>query len=114
MSIAAGGGAGNSGADHQGVLPPQVMRFDVDQNVGYEIRQLHDAVAKKVPEIADPVIQKAQEDGKITSDQADKLRAAAQAIADGKRPDLDRTVLDDSDVRTVIRDALDAVRKAAP
>src|SRR5262249_23605315 len=114
MSIAAGGGSGNSGSDQQSLLPPKVMRFEFDQNVGDVMRQIHDAVAKKGPEIADPVIQKAQDDGKITSDQADKLRAAAQAIADGKRPDLDRTVLDDSDVRTVIRDALDAVRTAAP
>src|SRR5262245_64516730 len=88
MAIAAGGNEGSgSGSDNneQKLLPPKEMHFAFDQDVADVMRQIHEAVAKKAPQIADPIIQKAQDDGKITSDQADKLRAAAQAIADGKR-----------------------------
>jgi len=115
MSIAAGGGgSGSSGTNQQRLLPPRVAHFEFDQDVADVMRQIHDAVAKKAPEIADPIIQKAQVNGDITSDQADKLRAAAQAIGDGKRPNLDRALLSDGDVRNVVRDALDAARKQAP
>jgi hypothetical protein len=115
MSIAAGGGgSGGSGTDQQKLLPPRIAHFEFDQDVADVMRQIHDAVAKKAAEIADPIIQKAQDNGDITGDQADKLRAAAQAIADGKRPSLDRALLGDADVRAVVRDALDAARKQAP
>lgn len=115
MSIAAGGGgSGSSGLDQQRLLPPRVAHFEFDQDVADVMRQIHDALAKKAPAIADPIIQKAQDNGKITSDQADKLRAAAQAIADGKRPDVDRSLLDDADVRQVIKEAFAAARQQAP
>ena len=116
MSIAAGNGSSGSGSTdkQQRFLPPKAMRLEFDQDIGDVMRQIHEAVAKKAPEIADPVIQKAEDDGDITGDQADKLRAAAQAIADGKRPDVDRALLRDADVRNVIRDAFAAARKQAP
>jgi hypothetical protein len=113
MSIAAGNGSSESSSDKQHrFLPPKAMNFD--QDVADVMKQIREAVAKKAPEIGGPVIQKAQDSGDITSDQADKLRAAAQAIADGKRPDLDRSLLRDSDVRNVIRDAAEAARDQTP
>jgi hypothetical protein len=112
MSIAAGNGDSGGTDKRQTFFPPKVMNFD--QDVADVMKQIHEAVAKKAPDIADPVIQKAQDNGDITSDQADKLRAAAQAIADGKRPDLDRSLLRDADVRKVIRDAFAAARDQAP
>jgi hypothetical protein len=115
MSIAAGGGGSGSNGDRQDkLLPPHVRHFQFDRDVADVMEQIRDAAAKKTPEIAGPVIQKAEDNGDITGDQADKLRAAAQAIADGERPDLDRTLLGDSDVRAVIRDVFDAVRDQAP
>jgi hypothetical protein len=119
MSIAAGGGGGSGGSgsstdSSSGLLPPKVMHFEFDRNVADVMIQVHQAIAQKAPEIADPIIQKAQDNGDITSDQADKLRAAAQAIADGKRPDVDKALLSDADVRKVVRDAFDAARQQAP
>ena len=75
---------------------------------------IHQAVEKKAPEIAEPVIEKAEGSGDITSAQADKLRAAAKAIADGKRPDAARSLLNDADVRKVVQDAFAAAAKQAP
>jgi hypothetical protein len=86
-----------------------------DRDMGNVLRDIHQSVEKKAPEIAAPIIQKAEDAGDITSAQADKLRAAAQAIADGKHPDGDlRALLSDPDVRKVVRDSFDAARKQAP
>jgi hypothetical protein len=93
--------------------PFKLGRFDRD--VGEVLRDIHEAVEKKAPEIAGPIIQKAEDAGDITGAQADQLREAAQAIADGKRPGADlRTLLNDADVRKVVRDAFAAARKQAP
>jgi hypothetical protein len=115
MSIAAGGGesGGSNGDREQGLLPPKIAQLKFDQDAAEVLDQIRVAVAKKAPEIAGPIIQKAEDDGDITSDQADKLRDAAQAIADGERPDLDRSLLRDSDVRAVIHDVFEAVRDQA-
>jgi predicted XRE-type DNA-binding protein len=104
-------GSGNGPGFGPGFGPP---REAIDQDVADVLRDVHAAVEKKAPEIADPIIQKAEDSGDITSDQADKLRAAAQAIADGKRPDVDRALLRDADVRKVIRDAFEAAREQTP
>ena len=61
-----------------------------------------------------PVIDKAQQDGKITEAQADKLRQAAQDLADGKRPDIRGDLGRDEDVREVIHDAFEAAHEKAP
>lgn len=122
LSIAAGGGSsgtaksGNGSARsadaHRGFGPPGAA---FDQDVADVMRQIHDAVEQKAPAIADPIIQKAQDAGDITSAQADQLRTAAQAIADGKRPDASiRSLLRDADVRKVVRDAFQAAATQAP
>src|SRR3954454_20713843 len=123
LAIAAGGGSssstdggkgtGRSVDAHRGFGPPPGV--SLDQDVADVMRQIHDAVAKQAPGIADPIIQKAQDSGDITSAQADQLRAAAQAIADGKRPDASvRTLLRDADVRKVVSDSFQAASKQAP
>src|SRR5204863_228683 len=121
LSLAAGGsgGSGNGGAGaERGLrlsrdLPPP--RLGPDSGVGDVLRQIHEAVEQKVPAIGDPIIQKAQDAGDITSAQADQLRAAAQEIADGKRPDAGlRTLLSDADVRKVVHDAFAAAAKQTP
>lgn len=97
----------------RGIGPPSEVAFD--QDVADVMRQVHQAIEKKAPEIAGPIIQKAQDSGDITSDQAGQLRAAAQAIADGRRPDADvRALLGDADVRQVVRDAFREAAKQAP
>jgi hypothetical protein len=124
LSMAAGGSSGGTAtglkernADrppgtNSGVGPPPGMLFDRD--VADLIRQVLDKVEKQAPEIAGPVIQKAQDAGSISSAQADRLRAAAQAIADGKRPDPGaRELLRDPDVRKVVQDAFQAAAKQA-
>ncbi len=68
---------------------------------------------KQSPDIAGPVIDKAEQDGKITAAQAAKLRQAAQDIADGKRPDI-RGLGRDADVQDVIHDAFAAAHEKAP
>lgn len=86
-----------------------------DQDVATVLGDIHKAVEKKAPEIADPIIKKAEDAGDITSAQADKLRAAAQDIAAGKRPAVDpRTLLSDAKVRKVAEDAFAAAAKQAP
>jgi hypothetical protein len=86
-----------------------------DREVADLMRQVQDTVRSKAPDIAGPVIQKAQDAGDITSGQADQLRAAAQAIADGKRPDPSvRSLLGDANVRKVVRDAFQAAAEQAP
>ena len=77
------------------------------------LKDIRDAVAKQAPDIAGPVIDKAEQDGKITDAQADKLRQAAQDIADGKRPDI-RGLGRDADVQEVIHDAFAAAHEKAP
>ena len=77
------------------------------------LEDIRDAVAKQAPDIAGPVIDKAESDDKITAAQADKLRQAAQDLADGKRPDI-RGLGRDSDVQDVIHDAFEAAHDKAP
>ena len=99
----------------RGFAPPHGPGMRLDEDLADVMRQIHDAVEKKAPEIAEPVIKKAEDAGDITGAQADKLRAAAQSIADGKRPDGDvRALLRDQDVRKVVNDAFAAAHKQAP
>jgi hypothetical protein len=84
-----------------------------DADVRAVLKDIRDAVAKQAPEIAGPVIQKAQDDGKITAAQADKLRQAAQDLADGKKPDI-RGLGRDADVREVIHEAFEAAHDKVP
>jgi hypothetical protein len=127
LSLAAGGsGGGSSSSGSSGTASGARIDRDfgppggrpgmaIDQDVADVLRQIHQAVEQKAPEIADPIIQKAQDAGDITAAQADQLRAAAQAIADGKRPDASvHELLRDSDVRKVVRDAFAAAAKQAP
>ena len=125
LSVAAGGGddgGGSSGstaapakfaANGNGERGRRFFRFGFpDADVRAVLDDIRDAVAKQAPEIADPIIDKAESDGKITKDQADKLRQAAQDIAEGKRPDV-RGLGRDSDVHAVIHDAFAAAAKKA-
>ena len=84
-----------------------------DADVRAVLDDIRDAVAKQAPDIAGPVIDKAEKDGKITADQAAKLRQAAQDIADGKRPDI-RGLGRDADVQDVIHDAFAAAHDKVP
>ena len=84
-----------------------------DADVRAVLKEIRDAVAKQAPDIAGPVIDKAETDNKITAVQADKLRQAAQDLADGKRPDI-RGLGRDSDVQDVIHDAFEAAHDKAP
>ena len=74
---------------------------------------VHAAVAKQASDIAGPVIDKAEKDGKITAAQADDLRDVVGGKLAGKpgsgpppKPDLR-----DADVREVLEDAFDAIAK---
>jgi hypothetical protein len=120
LSLAAGGGSngtGGSGAKkdrqaHRDFGPPG---RGIDADVADVLGQIHEAVEQKAPEIAGPIIQKAQDGGDITSAQADQLRALVQAKANGQRPSGDpRALFGDSDVRTVLRDIFQAGAKQAP
>ena len=84
-----------------------------DADVRAVLKDIRDAVAKQAPAIAGPVIDKAENDNKITAAQADKLRQAAQDLADGKRPDK-RALGRDSDVHDVIHDAFEAAHEKVP
>ena len=101
--------AGDRGSERRG--PP-----GWDQDIADVMRKVHDAVAEKAPEIAGPIIDKAEADKKITSSQADKLREAAKSLGAGPPggPRPDKLELDDEDVRAVVEDALEAVAKRAP
>jgi hypothetical protein len=104
-------GHGPGGRHERG--PFKLGKFDRD--VGAVMRDIHAAVERKAPEIAGPVIDKAEQAGDITSAQADQLRKAAQSIANGDRPGADlRSLLDDADVRTMVHDAFAAAHKQAP
>jgi hypothetical protein len=130
LSIAAGGSNGSSGSNgngdsgtQQGLRFHREFRgdfggppgFKFNSNVGDVLRQIHDAVEKQVPSIADPIIQKAQDDGKITGSQADQLRALVKARADRQPPTQDpRALFGDSDVRAVLQDIFKATAQRAP
>jgi hypothetical protein len=126
VSLAAGGGDGGDKtsassnnraafvANGNGRGERRVFRGDfADADVRAVLKEIRDAVAKQAPAIAGPVIDKAQSDGKITEAQADKLREAAQNLADGKRPDI-RGLGRDADVHEVIHDAFEAAHDKAP
>ena len=84
-----------------------------DADVRAVLEDIREAVAKQAPEIAGPVIDKAEEEDKITAAQADRLRQAAEDLAGGKRPDI-RALGRDADVHEVVRDAFAAAAKKAP
>ena len=74
---------------------------------------VHAAVAKQASDIAGPVIDKAEKDGKITAAQADDLRDVVGGKLPGKpgsgpppKPDVR-----DADVREVLEDSFDAIAK---
>ena len=132
MSLAAGGSNGGSGDRSSSVLatpvahasspPPRgprergfrAFRADfADADVRAVLDDIRKAVAKQAPDIAGPVIDKAESDNKITAEQADKLRQAAADIAAGKRPDI-RAFGRDADVHEVIHEALAAAADKAP
>jgi hypothetical protein len=125
LSMAADGGKPSSSPDRHlrgRQLPDRHFGFPgrppfIDKDVADVLRQIHEAVAKKAPEISEPIIKRAQDAGDITSDQADELREAAKAIAQGKRPpEAGRRLelLRDPDVRKVIQDSFRAAAKQAP
>ena len=131
VSIATGGGGSSNTRDLPSTEPatPATLTVDRDGKRGERGRRFHrdigdadvravlkdirDAVADQAPAIAGPMIDKAENDGKITAAQADKLRQAAQELADGKRPDI-RGLGRDEDVQEVIQDAFAAARDKAP
>ena len=124
MAADGGGGSGSAGASADtptsfaadGAKRERGLRFHRefgDADVRAVLDDIRAAVAKQAPEIAGPVIDKAEQDGKITSAQADKLRQAAQDIAVGKRPD-PRSLGRDEDVHAVVHDALAAAARKAP
>jgi hypothetical protein len=128
LSVAAGGdGGGDSGGKSTSAAPGAPGSYVVngnrergrpfgpefrDEDVQAVLKQIHTAVADQAPQIAGPVIQKAEEAGKITAAQAGALRKAAQDIADGKKPDI-RSLSRDADVHQVIHDAFAAAAKKA-
>jgi hypothetical protein len=127
ISMAADGGSSSSGsagarADSTSVAdrsdrPREFRRFRHDfgdADVRAVLEDIREAVAKQAPDVAGPIIDKAREDDKITEAQADKLRDAAQALADGKHPDPGDLDLRDADVRDVIHDAFRALARRAP
>ncbi len=129
LSLASSGGGGSSGSsDSAGSFTPiangaagndrnkrgpRFHREFLDEDVHAVLEDIRAAVAKQAPEIAGPIIDKAEGDGKITKAQADKLRQAAEDVAAGKRPDL-RALGHDEDVEQVIHDAFAAAGKKAP
>ncbi len=132
MSLAAGGSGGGGGERSSSApatpavpaanRPPRgpgergfrAFRGDfADADVRAVLDDIRKAVAKQAPEIAGPVIDKAENDKKITSEQADKLRQAAADIAAGKRPDI-RGFGRDEDVHEVIHEAFAAAADKAP
>ena len=107
---AAGFGHGpGPGGPHFG--PPLIA----DKDMRAVLEDVHSAVAKQAPDIAGPVIDKAEQDGKITSAQADKLRDAVGAErrqAAGRqaaRRPAAMLPLRDADVREVLHDAFEAI-----
>ncbi len=82
-----------------------------DADVRAVLEDVHAAVAKQAPAIAGTVIDKAEQDGKITEAQADQLRKAAEDFAGRKPHGFPPGGLDlrDSDVREVLHDVFGAV-----
>ena len=133
MSLAAGGGGNSNGGERSSSAPAtpvaqpssppargprgrgfRAFRADfADADVRAVLDDIRKAVAKQAPDIAGPVIDKAESDKKITAEQADKLRQAAADIAAGKRPDI-RAFGRDADVHEVIHDAFRAAAEKAP
>ena len=128
MSVAAGGGGGSKDDSSTESEPATTivangegkgerkrghleLRADfADEDVRAVLEDIRDAVGKQAPEIAGPVIDKAENDNKITSAQADALRKAADDIAAGKRPDI-RSLPRDEDVHRVIKEAFAAAHE---
>jgi hypothetical protein len=130
LSLASsGGGNSNGSSDSAGSFTPiangaagnarnkrgsrSFHREFLDEDVHAVLEDIRAAVAKEAPEIAGPIIDKAESDGKITKTQADNLRQAAEDVAAGKRPD-PRSLGRDEDVHQVIHDAFAAAAKKAP
>jgi hypothetical protein len=130
LSLASGGGGNSNGSsDSAGTYTPvangapgnarnkrgsrSFHREFMDEDVHAVLEDIRAAVAKQAPEIANPIIDKAESDNKITKAQADKLRQAAADVAAGKRPDL-RALGRDKDVEQVIHDAFAAAGDKAP
>jgi hypothetical protein len=122
LSIAAGGGSSQAGQTssgkerdvHFGFGPPPGGK-QVDSDVADVLRQIHEAVEQKDPEIAEPVIKKAEDAGDITSAQADRLRALFKAEAGAQGPARGKRFLfRDRDVMAVLQDVFAAKAKAAP
>ena len=127
MSVAAGGGGGSKDTSSTDSDPATTfaangerkrghleLRADfADEDVRAVLEDIHAAVAKQAPAIAGPVIDKAENENKITSAQADALRKAAEDIAAGKRPDI-RALPRDEDVHRVIKEAFAAAHEKTP
>lgn len=131
MSVAAGGGGGSKDDSSTESEPATTfavngegkgerkrghleLRADfADEDVRAVLEDIRDAVGKQAPEIAGPVIEKAENDNKINSAQADALRKAAADIAAGKRPDI-RSLPRDEDVHRVIKEAFAAAHEKTP
>jgi hypothetical protein len=77
---------------------------------------IHAAVAKQAPDIVEPVIDEAEQDGKITAAQADRLRDATDSLFPGKPRGVPPRKLDlrDEDVREVLHDAFEALAAKTP
>jgi hypothetical protein len=87
-----------------------------DADVRAVLEDVHAAVAGQAPEIAGTVIDKAEQDGKISAAQADRLRKAAADFAGRKPHGFPPGGLDlrDSDVRAVLHDVFSAVAAKTP
>ena len=122
VSMADGGGDGEpgkaSGWTSYGPVTDGDQRFHrgFDADVMGVLRDVREAAAKEAPEVAGPLISRAEQAGGITAAQADELRAAAKGLADGKSPrELAPTVdLRDPDVSTVVMEAFQAMKRRAP
>jgi hypothetical protein len=99
---------------------PHVHKFGgpafADEDVRAVLEDVHAAVAKQAPDIIEPVIDDAEQDGKITAAQADRLREAADTLFAGKPRGGPPRKLDlrDEDVREILHDAFEAVAAKTP
>ena len=80
------------------------------------LEDIHSAVAKQAADIVGPVIDKAEQDGKLTGAQADKLRDAIGNLVGGKPHGGPPPMLPlrDADVRDVLHDAFEAIAASGP
>ena len=87
-----------------------------DEDVRAVLEDIHAAVAKQAPDIVGPVIDKAEQDGKITAAQADRLRDAAGEPGRRQAARRPPRMLDlrDEDVREVLHDAFEALAAKTP